>query len=242
MGRQITIRTLKFDPQSAVSKPHFKDYQLEEIPSMTLFIALGMIREQLDPDLSFDFVCRAGICGSCAMMVNGRPRLACKTLTSSFSENVITLMPMPSFPLIKDLSVNTGAWFAGMNARVESWAHHKKEVDITKPEERIDPDEAQNVFELDRCIECGCCIAACGTKLMRENFIGAAGMNRAMRFLIDSHDERSDDDFYELVGDDDGVFGCMSLIGCHDTCPKQIPLQGTLAELRNKMVKVGRAR
>ncbi|NGP56242.1 fumarate reductase iron-sulfur subunit, partial [Helicobacter pylori] len=79
-------------------------------------------------------------------------------------------------------------------------------------------------------------------KLMRPNFIGAAGMNRAMRFMIDSHDERSDDDFYELVGDDDGVFGCMSLIACHDTCPKELPLQSSIAALRNRMLKVGKSR
>ncbi|EMG89290.1 fumarate reductase iron-sulfur subunit [Helicobacter pylori GAM83Bi] len=240
--RTIVVRVLKFDPQSAVSKPHFKEYQLKETPSMTLFIALNLIREHQDPDLSFDFVCRAGICGSCAMMVNGRPRLACKTLTSSFESGVITLMPMPSFTLIKDLSVNTGDWFSDMTKRVESWAHSKEEVDITRPEKRIEPDEAQEVFELDRCIECGCCIASCGTKLMRPNFIGAAGMNRAMRFMIDSHDERSDDDFYELVGDDDGVFGCMSLIACHDTCPKELPLQSSIATLRNRMLKVGKSR
>lgn len=238
-GRILTIRVLKFDPQSAVSKPHFKEYKIEEAHSMTIFIALNMIRERFDADLSFDFVCRAGICGSCGMMINGRPRLACKTLTQDFKDGVITLMPLPAFKLIKDLSVNTGEWFAGMTKRVESWIHGNEQVDISKVEERIDPDVAQEVFELDRCIECGCCIASCATKLMREDFIGAAGMNRVVRFMIDPHDKRSDEDFYELVGNDDGVFGCMSLLACHDTCPKELPLQSKIAYLRRKMVAIG---
>ncbi|GAD18281.1 fumarate reductase iron-sulfur subunit [Helicobacter fennelliae] len=237
-GRILTIRALKFDPQSAVSKPHFVEYKIEETHSMTIFIALNLIREKQDPDLSFDFVCRAGICGSCGMMINGRPRLACRTLTKDFPD-VITLMPLPAFKLIKDLSVNTGEWFAGMTKRVESWIHNNEETDISKLEKPIDPQEAQDVFELDRCIECGCCIASCATKLMREDFVGAAGMNRVVRFMIDSHDKRSDEDYYELVGDDNGVFGCMSLIACHDVCPKNLPLQSKIAYLRRKMVALG---
>ncbi|WP_394952048.1 fumarate reductase iron-sulfur subunit [uncultured Helicobacter sp.] len=237
-ARTLTIKALKFDPQSAVSKPHFREYKLQETDSMTIFIALNLIREHQDPDLSFDFVCRAGICGSCAMMINGRPRLACRTLTKDLPD-VITLMPLPAFKLIKDLSVNTGEWFEGMTKRVESWIHSQKEVDISAVEERVEPEVAQEVFELDRCIECGCCIASCATKVMRDDFIGAAGMNRVARFMIDPHDERSDEDYYELVGNDNGVFGCMSLIACHDVCPKELPLQSKIAYLRRKMVSVG---
>ena len=237
-ARTLTIKALKFDPQSAVSKPHFREYKLQETDSMTIFIALNLIREHQDPDLSFDFVCRAGICGSCGMMINGRPRLACRTLTKDLPD-VITLMPLPAFKLIKDLSVNTGEWFEGMTKRVESWIHSQKEVDISAVEERVEPEVAQEVFELDRCIECGCCIASCATKVMREDFLGAAGINRVVRFMIDPHDERSDEDYYELVGNDNGVFGCMSLIACHDVCPKELPLQSKIAYLRRKMVAVG---
>ncbi len=238
MGRMLTIRVFKYDPQSAVSKPHFQEYKIEEAPSMTIFIVLNMIRETYDPDLNFDFVCRAGICGSCGMMINGRPSLACRTLTKDFEDGVITLLPLPAFKLIKDLSVDTGNWFNGMSQRVESWIHAQKEHDISKLEERIEPEIAQEVFELDRCIECGCCIAACGTKIMREDFVGAAGLNRVVRFMIDPHDERTDEDYYELIGDDDGVFGCMTLLACHDVCPKNLPLQSKIAYLRRKMVNV----
>lgn len=239
MSRVITFKILKYNPQSAVSKPHFAEYKLEELDSMTIFIALNLIRQEMDQSLSFDFVCRAGICGSCGMMINGRPRLACRTLTKEFESGVITLMPLPAFKLIKDLSVDTGTWFNGMSKRVESWIHRSQEADLTKFEERVEPEVAEKVFELDRCIECGCCIASCATKLMREDFIGAAGMNRVVRYMIDSHDERTDEDYYELVGNDDGVFGCMSLIACHDTCPKELPLQSKIAYLRRKMVEVG---
>ncbi|MGP1450304.1 MAG: fumarate reductase iron-sulfur subunit [Wolinella sp.] len=239
MGRMLTIKVFKYDPQSAVSKPHFQEYKIEETDSMTIFIVLNMIRETYDPDLNFDFVCRAGICGSCGMMINGRPRLACRTLTKDFPDGVITLLPLPAFKLIKDLSVDTGNWFNGMSRRVESWIHTQHEADVTKLEQRIEPEVAQEVFELDRCIECGCCIAACGTKIMRDDFVGAAGLNRVVRFMIDPHDKRTDEDYYELIGDDNGVFGCMSLLACHDVCPKDLPLQSKIAYLRRKMVAIG---
>jgi fumarate reductase iron-sulfur subunit len=238
MSRTITIRAFKYNPLAKDSKPQFVEYKLEETSGMTLFIALNQIREKYDADLNFDFVCRAGICGSCGMMVNGRPRLACRTLTKDFAEGVLELMPLPSFKLIKDLSVDTGAWMNGMSKRVESWIHSDHVTDISRLEDKVEPEVAQEVFELDRCIECGICVAACGTKLMRPDFVGAVGLNRIARFYIDSLDKRTDEDYYELVGDDNGVFGCMSLLACEDNCPKNLPLQSRIAYMRRKLVCV----
>lgn len=229
MSRKITIKALKYNPLSKISKPHFASYELEETSGMTLFVALTQIREKFDPDLSFDFVCRAGICGSCGMLVNGKPKLACRTLTKDYESGVIELMPLPVFSLIKDLSVNTGKWMANMDKRVESWIHTTKQTDISKLEEKVDPELAQKTFELDRCVECGLCVAACGTAIMRSDFLGAVGLNRIARFHQDPLDERTDEDFYELIGDDSGVFGCMSLLGCEDVCPKHLPLQNQIA-------------
>ena len=238
-GRDITISVLKFNPRSKVSKPHFVDYHLEETPGMTLFIALMKIREEMDGDLSFDFVCRAGICGSCGMVVNGKPALACRTLIANYPTGKLQLMPMPAFELIKDLSVNTGKWMDAMSKRVESWiVDNGEEVNIAKMEERVDPDIADQTFELDRCIECGICVASCGTKLMRPDFVGPVGLNRVARFEVDPHDKRTAEDFYELIGDDDGIFGCMSLMACEDHCPKHLPLQNKIAYLRRKLVSL----
>src|SRR5215468_7524974 len=104
---------------------------------------------------------------------------------------------------------------------------------------RMEPELAQKIYELDRCIECGCCIAGCGTVRMRENFVGAVGLNKIARFRLDPRDRRTDEDYFELIGDDDGVFGCLSLLGCHDVCPKDLPLATQIAFLRRKMVAIG---
>lgn len=235
-GREITISALKYNPRSKDSKPEFVDFTLEETPGMTLFIALTKIREELDPDLSFDFVCRAGICGSCGMVVNGKPVLACRTLIANYPDGKLKLMPMPAFELIKDLSVNTGKWMDAMSVKVESWVHTNHKPDITKIEEKVDADVADETFELDRCIECGICVASCGTMLMRPDFVGPVGLNRIARFDVDPHDDRTAEDFYELIGDDNGIFGCMSLLACEDHCPKHLPLQNKIAYLRRKLV------
>ena len=238
-GQMLKISAMRYNPADPASVPHIQTYQIEQSDGMTLFMALMEIRERLDPSLQFDFVCRAGICGSCAMVVNGRPTLACRTLTRDIGPD-ITLAPLPFFELIGDLSVNTGKWMRALSERLEAWCHTKQqEFDLTRLEERMEPELAEAIFELDRCIECGCCLAGCGTARMRKDFVGAVGINKIARFRLDPRDVRTDADYYELIGDDDGVFGCMSLLGCHDVCPKELPLQTQIAFMRRKMVKEG---
>jgi fumarate reductase iron-sulfur subunit len=239
-GRTLKLNILRFDPQKPGDKPRMQTFEVEEAPGMTVFIALNEIRQRMDPSLQFDFVCRAGICGSCGMVINGRPDLACRTLTSKFPKGDITLLPLPAFELIGDLSVNTGKFMREMTERIEGWIHDqaKENPNLDTLEERMDPDTADKIYELDRCIECGCCVSACGTKRMRDGFLGAVGFMKVARFEQDPRDKRTDDDLYELIGDDDGVFGCMSLLGCEDTCPKDLPHQNRIAYLRRKMAQV----
>jgi len=237
-GREITITALKYNPSDPNSKPTFAQYTLTETAGMTLYVALTKIKATIDHDLSSDFVCRAGICGACGMLVNGRPKLACKTLTSDYPSGTIELLPLPTFNLIKDLSVDTGRWMNNMSIRVQSWIVANEPTNINKIEKRVEPEVAQAVFELDRCIECGLCVASCATAIMRPDFVGAVGLNRVARFQIDPHDTRTDEDFYELIGDDEGIFGCMSLLGCEDHCPKNLPLQSKIAYMRRKLANV----
>jgi len=236
-NRILKISILRFDPHDPEDVPHMETFEVEEAPGMTLFIVLNEIREHHDNSLKFDFVCRAGICGSCSMLVNGRPTLACRTLTKILDEH-ITLAPLPLFELIGDLSIYTGKWMRGLNERLETWIHDKSnELNVDKLEERMEPELADEIYELDRCVECGCCVAGCGTIQMRENFVGAVGLNKVARYHLDPRDKRSDEEFYEMIGDEDGVFGCMTLLGCEDVCPKDLPLQSKIAYLRRMMIR-----
>lgn len=135
------------------------------------------------------------------MMINGRPSLACRTVTKTL-ETETTLAPLPVFELIGDLSVNTGKWMRAMSERLETWVHAKQEeVDFKRIEAPMDAELAEKIYELDRCIECGCCVAGCGTARMRADFVGAVGLNKIARFRLDPRDARTDADYYELIGD-----------------------------------------
>jgi fumarate reductase iron-sulfur subunit len=234
--RTLGISVLRHNPSDPDSRPRMERFVLEEAEGMTLFIALSEIREKQAPSLQFDFVCRAGICGACGMLIDGRPGLACRTLTRDLGTE-ITLAPLPVFRLVGDLSVDTGAWMQGMSERLETWIHARgPDPDLGALEERMEPELAEQIYELERCIECGCCIAACATAQMREDFVGAVGLNKIARFRLDPRDARSDADYYELVGDETGVFGCMTLLGCEDACPKNLTLSTQIAFLRRRML------
>ncbi|MHB8917338.1 MAG: fumarate reductase iron-sulfur subunit [Desulfocucumaceae bacterium] len=238
MSTQRKFSIFRYNPNTPEIKPFMQEYTIEEVPGMTIFVALNKIREEMDPSLMFDFVCRAAICGSCAMIINGRPKLACKTLTSDL-KGTITLMPLPVFKLIGDLSVDTGTWFRQLSLKTEAWIHSSKDFDPKAVEERMENKVALDIYEAERCIECGCCIAGCVTANIREDFLGAAGINRVARFMVDPRDERSKTEYFEVMGSDEGAFGCMGLMACDDNCPTQLPLQSQLAFVRRKMLAYG---
>lgn len=232
-GRRLTFEIFRYNPMDPGSKPHMQTFEVEETQYMSLFIALNEIREKQDPSLQFDFACRSAICGSCGMMVNGRPMLGCRTQTSDLPAR-IRLHPLPVFKLIGDLSVDTGTWFREMVESTEAWIHARKAFDPGAEEERMDDDVAQEIYESDRCIECGCCVASCGVANVSADFVGPAGLNRIARFSMDPRDIRDDNDWFEVVSGENGVFGCMGMMACHDICPKELPLLEVYAYLRRK--------
>ncbi|MEZ9369510.1 fumarate reductase iron-sulfur subunit [Shewanella sp. 10N.286.51.B2] len=236
--RTISFNIFRYDPQDPSDKPKMVTYEITEAPGMTVFIALNMLREKQDPSLQFDFVCRAGICGSCAMVINGKPTLACRTLTANFPDGKITLMPLPGFELIGDLSVDTGKFMRELAERLQLWLQpDANDIDIHRLETPMDPAEAAKLYELERCVECGVCVSACATKQMKDSFVGAVGMMKIARFEMDSRDIRTAEDFYHVIGNQDGVFGCMTLLGCQDACPKDLPHMQQIAYLRRKMAQ-----
>ncbi len=231
--RKLRFEIFRYNPEDENSEPHTDVFEIDETPFMSLYLALSKIRETLDPGLQFDFACRSATCGSCGMLVNGRPALACRTLTSDLPPDIV-LYPLPAFKLIGDLSVDTGTWFRQMAERTEAWVHERLPFDPDAVEERMDDDLAAEIYERDRCIECGCCVASCGPANVDETFLAGAGMNRVARFMIDPRDTRSDADWFDVVAGEQGVFGCYGMMACADVCPKELPLLDVYAYLRRK--------
>jgi succinate dehydrogenase iron-sulfur subunit len=237
-GRRLTFEVFRYNPQDPESKPHMQTFEIDEVPYMSLFMALNEIRETQDSSLQFDFACRSAICGSCGMMVNGKPSLGCRTQTSDLPVH-IRLHPLPVFKLIGDLSVDTGTWFREMAEKSEAWIHAQEAFDPEAQEERMDDELAQKIYDSDRCIECGCCVASCGVANVNAEFIGPAGLNRIARFAMDPRDVRDNNDWFEVVSTQHGVFGCIGMMACHDICPKELPLLEVYAYLRRKALASG---
>ena len=231
--RRLQFEIFRYNPQDPDSIPHTDKFEIEETDFMTLYIALNTIRERHDPGLQFDFACRSAICGSCGMMVNGRPALACRTLTADLPDKIV-LYPLPAFKLVGDLSVDTGTWFREMAERTEAWIHEQLPFDPDATEERMSDDLADAIYENDRCIECGCCVASCGVANLDDQFLAGAGLNRVARFMLDPRDQRSDTEWYDVVAGENGVFGCFGMMACADVCPKELPLLDVYAYLRRK--------
>jgi fumarate reductase iron-sulfur subunit len=231
--RRLRFEIFRFNPEDPKSEPHMDTFEIDERPYMTLYMALNEIRETQDAGLQFDFACRSAICGSCGMMVNGRPALGCRTLTADLPE-MIRLHPLPAFKLIGDLSVDTGTWFREMAERTEAWIHEQLPFDADAPEERMSDDIAAAIYEGDRCIECGCCVASCGVANVNPDFLAGAGLNRVARFMMDPRDARDDADWFEVVAGSEGVFGCIGMMACADVCPKELPLLEVYAYLRRR--------
>ncbi len=234
-ARRLRFEIFRFNPEDPNSEPHIDVFEIDEKPYMTLYMALNEIRETLDSGLQFDFACRSAICGSCGMMVNGRPSLGCRTLTGDLPET-IRLHPLPAFKLIGDLSVDTGTWFREMAERTEAWIHEQQPFNKDATEERMSDDIAQAIYEGDRCIECGCCVASCGVANVNPDFLAAAGLNRVSRFMMDPRDKRDDADWFEVVAGQQGVFGCVGMMACADVCPKELPLLEVYAYLRRRIL------
>ena len=231
--RRLKFEIFRYNPEDENSEPHTDFFEIDETPFMSLYIALSKIRETLDPGLQFDFACRSAICGSCGMMVTGRPALACRTLTADLPEN-IQLYPLPAFKLVGDLSVDTGTWFREMAERTEAWIHEQMPFDPEATEQRMSNDIADAIYEGDRCIECGCCVASCGVANLDDQFLAGAGMNRVARFMMDPRDKRSEAEWFDVVAGDQGVFGCLGMMACADVCPKELPLLEVYAYLRRR--------
>jgi len=165
------------------------------------------------------------------MIVNGRPTLACRTLTKNVGPD-ITLAPLPFFELIGDLS-STRQVMRALSERSRRGATCSSR---SRPDPARGPHGAgvaDAIFELDRCIECGCCLAGCGTARMRKDswVQSASTRSPASASTARRADRRG---LLRSDRDDDGVFGCMSLLGCHDVCPKELPLQTQIAFIRRK--------
>ncbi len=201
----------------------FRSYwQSFEVPAkrgMTVLEGLYYIKENLDSSLAFRASCRMGICGSCAVKINGKPRLACETQIL-FLGDKITVEPLENYRVIKDLVTDFEGFFAKHKA-VKPYLIRKDE-NYEEPKELLQtPEQLNEYYVFTLCIKCGACYSVCPAASTLDSYLGPAAMAAAYRFCADSRDE-GQRDRYEVVSSSQGVWRCHLAMECSEVCPKNI--------------------
>jgi succinate dehydrogenase / fumarate reductase iron-sulfur subunit len=231
-SRVMRFSVYRFNPECD-GQPRMQSYDVELEPSDRMVLDALVRIKTMDDTLAFRRSCREGVCGSDAMNINGRNRLACITNLSDVKEPV-TIRPLPGQPVIRDLIVDLTQFFAQYHA-IRPYVVD----DGPKPErERLQsPEERARLDGLYECILCACCTTACPSFWWNpDKFIGPAGLLQAYRFIADSRDgalqERLDalDDPYKL-------FRCRSIMNCTEVCPKGLSPSHAIEQIRSLMLK-----
>ncbi len=170
--------------------PRWQRFLIELHAGMTVLEGLLQIRESQDASLAWRFSCRMGVCGSCAMLINGRPRLACNTQIRDVSRTEIRLAPLANFPIIKDLVADFDALFEKHTALAPYIARgDTQELEAPCGEFRQTPDELVQFLQFSGCIKCGACVAACPTVASDARFLGPMSLTAAHRYNADNRDD-----------------------------------------------------
>lgn len=219
-----TFEIFRFDPKKD-KNPYEQEFRVDmgDSEKVTVLDALFKIQQTQDKSLSFRYSCRLAMCGSCALIINGKERLACKTLLKDLGSGTISLKPLRHIPVFKDLTVDLKSLINQLK-KMEPYFIPKTK----SPEpEKIKPasKERQMIGLNTECIACGSCVSACTMVHWDPEYIGPMGLNRAFCLIVDSRDLTGNR--LKRVADENGVYRCHMEFNCTDVCPKHIsPTRG----------------
>jgi len=212
------VSVFRYDP-TRQEESRFDRFEIgiEDESLTTILDLLLKIQKEQDPTLSFRYACRISMCGSCAMVINGRERLACKTVVADLKEKEITIRPLNHFPVIKDLVVNMDPFFEKYKDAMPFFdpAEKTDEPAVIRPDSR----ERQVIGLSTECIACGCCVSSCSMVHHHDRYGGPAAINRAFTLLADSRDGLRQERLDRVL---EGCYHCRTEFNCTEVCPKEI--------------------
>ncbi len=199
-------------------------------PNSRVLDALLHVQQHQDPTLSFRFSCRVGMCGSCAIVINGKEGLACQTTIGSLNSDVIRLAPLRSLPTQKDLKVDMAPFFRNMKA---AGAAFRPSQPGLKSIRQLPPQGKERALleTQNGCITCGACYSACEWTRTRDGYMGPAALNRIYMLALDQRDALGKKRL-QVAAQDNGVLRCHSVGNCSAVCPVGIPLRTGLQQLK----------
>ena len=215
-GDSATLTILRYDP-AKTTEPRYQSYDVKATKDATVLDALFQILETQDHSLAFRYSCRSAVCGSCAMFINGRYKLACSTLVSDIGRDII-IQPLPHMPIIKDLVVDLTTFFDKYKV-IKPYV-----VPIKPPPEKEwiqSPQQRSRINDSTDCIMCAMCYSSCPIVWTGKNYLGPAAILQAYRFAADSRDGMLRDRV-EVFGSEDGLWRCHTIFNCTEACPKSL--------------------
>jgi len=215
--RRVELEVLRYNPETD-GEPHFQRYSVTCREEWVVLDALNHIKETVDPTLSYRWSCHMAVCGSCGMMIDGEPRLACKTFVRDLPDKV-RIEPLENFPIERDLVVVLDDVIEKLQ-RVQPYIIRKDPP--PENEEFNQPRASLMKFkQYTMCINCMCCYAACPQYGLNDKFTGPAALALLHRYNADSRDggqaERA-----PILGAAEGVWSCTAVAYCSEVCPKGV--------------------
>ena len=217
--RTITIDVLRYRPEQE-SEPVLQRYEVPFTDDMSVLQGLQHIKDELDGTLSFRWSCRMAICGSCGMMINGVPRLACHTFLREFHPGPLRVEALAHFPIERDLVIVMDDFMAKLE-RVQPWIIPAQPRTVAEGEYLQTPAQLEAYEQFSGCINCLLCYAACPQYGLDDRFIGPAAVALLHRYNLDSRDAGKQQRM-PLVHAEEGVFNCTAVGYCSEVCPKHV--------------------
>ncbi len=216
----ITLRVAKFNPKRDHEKKWI-DFQVPYQKWTTVLDVILEAKKYLDHSIAVRYSCRQATCGSCGMIINGKPRLACFTKISELNSDVITVEPMKNFPIIRDLAVSFDRLFKTHKSLKPFVIREDSEISEKTSELLQTPEELDNYIQFANCIKCGLCNSACPTMATDSSFIGPQALAQAYRYIADNRDKGKDDRL-KIIDDSHGIWRCHFAGSCSQVCPKGV--------------------
>jgi succinate dehydrogenase / fumarate reductase iron-sulfur subunit len=238
-AQEILFRIRRFEP-AGDRKPEWEEYRLPYGSGMTVLDGLRRLKETVAPSLAWRSSCRMGVCGSCGMSINGRPRLACNTQIAELGSATVVVAPLANFDTVRDLVPDLSPMFEA-HAALRPYILRENARQPLEDDQPPQREYAQTPAQLERylqysyCIKCGCCMAACPTYATDIRYSGPMPLAQAQRYNADSRDTG----FQQrkaVLGGDRGPWRCHYAGECSRVCPKGVDPAKAIQWLRRELV------
>ncbi|HET8600915.1 MAG TPA: succinate dehydrogenase iron-sulfur subunit [Segeticoccus sp.] len=228
----VTLRIERYNPELD-TESHYEDYTITVHGTDRVLDALHKIKWDIDGSLTFRRSCAHGVCGSDAMRINGKNRLACKTLIKDVSpDKPITVEPIKGLPVEKDLLVDMEPFFDSYREIMPFLVAHGQEPSRERVQSQAD---RERFDDTTKCILCAACTSSCPVFWADGQYFGPAAIVNAHRFIFDSRDDAGDKRL-EILNDKEGVWRCRTVFNCTEACPRGIEVTKAIAEVKRAII------